>query len=380
LRSLAFGMDPTKGSGYFALPLPFRRGVEISIAAAQPARVRVEGWRSEAVRDAGTLYGARREQRPAEGADTRVLDAGGSGRMAALVLDDIDGGPVSGVNPLQRFLEGDERVLVDGARTPVQYGTGHEESFNGGFYYIFGAFTRELGGAGPLMTRPDGAGAQSQYRVYGDDGVRWSRSLAYGEEHGGGDEQPEFVAATTFSYRRPTRLTPSDAVRFGDAASERAHRLRGALRGDELTAYFEGERDGNSTTSTVVAGGSYYPAPAASDSPEGVTLRGVRFTGPLSLRVRVPRGNGGVVLRGVFDQAPPLVPLAVSVNGRSAGTWQSPTAVSNPAKRWLETDLDLPPRLTRGQTRLDITLTPVDQGATGSLFGFGALSRPRATR
>ena len=360
VHALAFGMDPDKGTGYLALPVPFRRGVRVEVAGAAAAHVRVEGWRGPPAPLGGTLYGERREQRTVEGADTRVLDAGGSGRLAALVLDDIDGGPASGASGTQRFLEGDERVHVDGARSPVQYGTGHEESFNGGFYYIFGAFSREMGGAGALITRPDGDGAQSQYRVYADDGVRWSRGIAYGEEHGGGDEQPETVAATTFSYRWPGSLALTDTAHLGGAT---------------LTAYFEGEHDGNSTQSTVVAGGFYYPAPDPAASPEGVTLRGVRFTGPLKLRLRVRRDNRGAVLRGVFDQAPPLVPLAVRVDGKPAGVWASPTAIPNPAKRFLEDDFELPAALTARHTRLHVTLAPLDAGATAGLFGLSLLSR-----
>jgi hypothetical protein len=146
-------------------------------------------------------------------------------------------------------------------------------------------------------------------------------------------------------------------------------------RADALTAYFEGEHDGNSTQSTVIAGGSVYPAPAASQSPEGVTARGIRFAAPVSVTLRVARRNAGVVLRGLFDEAPPLVPLAVGVDGRPAGVWTSPTQVPNPAKRWLEDDYDLPPRLTARKRRIRVTLAPAITGAQANLFGIRALSR-----
>ena len=72
------------------------------------------------------------------------------------------------------------------------------------FYYANGAFTAPTHGAGPYTRNADTGGAQSQYRVFGDDGVLWGSALDFGMEHGGGDEHSgERVAATTFSYRAP---------------------------------------------------------------------------------------------------------------------------------------------------------------------------------
>src|SRR6185503_5291948 len=215
LGASAFGMDPERGEGYFALPIPYRRGVRVSIAARRPASVRLEAWRGQAVRGAGTLYGERREETTREGVDVRVLDASGSGRLAALVLDVLDGGPNTGSPGSQFFMEGDERVHVDGARSPSLYGTGTEDAFNGGFYYGQGAFSLPTHGAGPFVTLPSGDGAQSQYRVFGVDGVRWSSALAFGIEHGGGDEHGgERYAATTFSYRGAATLERPDHAFF----------------------------------------------------------------------------------------------------------------------------------------------------------------------
>jgi len=303
-----------------------------------------------------------------------VLAARGSGRLAALVLDVLDGGPGTGAPGSQFFMEGDERVHVDGARSPSIHGTGTEDTFNGGFYYRAGAFTLPTHGAGPFITQPDGGGAQSQYRVFADDGVRWSSALAFGMEHGGGDERPGgTVAATTFSYRSAPALRRRDSVRFGDAASEAAHALGGAFARRALTAYFEGDHDGNVPVSTVVIGGFYYPAPPPEASPEGVEADGIAFTGPVSLTLRTDPRNRGVVLRRLTDQAPPLVPLAVSVDGAPAGTWASATAIANPTKRWLEDDFALPPELTSGRSAIRVTLTPAG-ASSAALYGLEALS------
>jgi hypothetical protein len=97
----------------------------------------------------------------------------------------------------------------------------------------------------------------------------------------------------------------------------------------------------------------------------------VAFPAPLSVTLRVDPGASGVVLRRLTDQAPPLVPLAVSVDGVAAGTWASATATPNPSKRWLEDDFALPPRLTSGRSTLRVTLTP-ESGGTATLYGLEA--------
>jgi hypothetical protein len=359
-------MDPKSGTVYLALPMPVARCARVELVAGQAATVTVSGARGpRPPRGSGLLHVEHHTSAAPLGADNRVLDAGGSGRVAAIVMDDVDGGPVSAVTPLQRFLEGDERVCVDGSRSPVQYGTGHEEQFDGGYYYELGAYSGLFGGAGPLGNTGAGDGTQSQYRVFADDGMRWSNAIAYGEEHGGGDEQPDTVELTTFSYRGPATLRQTGSA---DLAGDRS-----------LTAYFEGEHDGNSTTSTVIAGGSYYPAPDPADSPEGVTARGTTLTGPRDFTLRIDKRNVGVVLRGLFDVAPPLSALRVSVDGHPAGLWASPTAIANPAKRWLEDDFDLPPKLTAGKSRVRVTLTPAWQPKT-DLYELKALSRLSAVK
>lgn len=376
IRSAGFGMDPGARTGYLALPIPYAGGATVAVHAETQARVSVDGWTAPAVAGAQVLHGEHHVETAPLGLDTRVLDAAGSGRMASIVLDDVDGGPLTGIPPLQRMLEGDERVHVDGSRSPSHYGTGHEESSNGGWYYIRGAYSGAFGGAGVLGTLPSGAGTHNQHRVFADDAARWSDGVAYGTEHGGGDELLNTVAVTTFSYRGPPTLRETDAIDIGDPASLAAHGAFGDARPSRLAAYFEGQHDGNTTSSTVIAGGSHYPAPPASRSREGATEDGVVFTGPVGATLRIDPANTGVVLRGLFDQGATSGPftLGVAVDGAPAATWTVPPTVPNRFKRWIEEDLDLPAAATAGKDRIELTLTPLE-GTTGNLYGLRALSR-----
>ncbi|MBK7972302.1 MAG: DUF2961 domain-containing protein [Deltaproteobacteria bacterium] len=50
-------------------------------------------------------------------------------------------------SPIGTLPEGDERFHLDGAATPALHGTGTEDYFNGGWYFLFGRFSAPLHGA-----------------------------------------------------------------------------------------------------------------------------------------------------------------------------------------------------------------------------------------
>ena len=241
IAATAFGMAPDRREGYFSLPIPYRRGAVVTLAARRPAEVSFNGWTGAA----GAGARGRALRAPPHRGDRRgratapSSTRGGSGRLAAIVLDVLRGEPSTGVKGLEFFLEGDERVHVDGARSPMMYGTGHEEISNGGFYFGYGPFTRELGGAGPLGTgagrRRDAEPVPGRSATRGRAGRARSASAS---STAAATSRTRCVGATTWSYRRPATLRRTGAVRFDD--------------GSPLTAYFEGDHDGNGTTSTHV--------------------------------------------------------------------------------------------------------------------------------
>jgi hypothetical protein len=307
------------------------------------------------------------------GFDFTALETGGSGHLAAWVLDLTGAGAGSGVGPLQFMLEGDERVTVDGSPSPSIYGTGTEDAFNSGFYYNRGPLSRATHGAGLFLTTADGSPARSQYRVFGADGYRWEDGIRFAVEHGGGDEsEGGTTASTAWWYAGERRLRPTDELRPGNRRSAKQHRLRGRVAERVLTAYFEGDRDGDTAdTSEVLSGGTAYPAPPAAKSPESVTRAGVAFARPVSFRLAVGRGNCGVVLRRLLD-AETQTTVTVSVDGRRVGPW--PVTEANPAKRWLTDDFALAARYTRGKRHIRVRLSPMN-GMTATAFRIQVLSR-----
>jgi hypothetical protein len=144
-----------------------------------------------------------------------------------------------------------------------------------------------------------------------------------------------------------------------------------------LDAYFEGNRDGTIPASTVVFGGTYYPSPPPQASTAAYSAQGIAFKRPISVRLRVPPTNRGVVLRRLQDQDTPAA-VEVSVDGEPAGVWPGAAFQGNPSKRWLESDYELPPRITSGRSTLTVTLTPATPGETATAYALAAMARRSA--
>jgi hypothetical protein len=381
IHSRAFGMSPPDHTGYFALPIPYRAGASVSIRARVAASVTLDAWNGAPSPEAGTLFGQRQVEHTTLGRDYGVLNAGGSGRVASLVDEVLDGGrndlgAQAFVLPDQAYMEGDDRVYVDGSRSPAIYGTGTEDIFNGGWYFNEGAFSLPMSGAGPLVSNPDGHGARAMYRVFADDGVRWGSQIRFGIQHGAGDDRlGETVAVTTFSYRWPQTLLSTDQITFAQSTSRRTHNFAGRTQHRSLRAYFEGVHNGNSYLPTQPFGVAY-PAPPPDQSRESYAAQGIGFTNPISFSLRVNPRNVGVVLRRLEDQST-VAPVAVTVDGRPAGLW-APNAFPNPAKRWLETDFDLPPAVTARKHRIRVGLIPI-RGTTATAYELRTFSRVAVT-
>jgi hypothetical protein len=324
--------------------------------------MQVEAWVDRTTPPSARLYGEHHEETTTIGKDFTVLDAGGSGRLAAWVLD-LVGQP--GSSAFQSYMEGNPRIYIDGSRSPSIIGTGTEDTFNGAWYYQNGAFSLLTHGAGPLGKPSSLESSQSQYRVFGGDGPLWADAIHFGMQHGAGDENVTTAANTTFSYRTPGTLVRTDALAPADRASDAAHHLTGPVRPTTLSAYFEGERDGNITVPLVPLLGSRLAPPPAL-SPDGVTAPGIGFDGPISFDLAVTAGCD-IRLRRLLD-AGTASTMAVAVAGQTVGTWAITEA--NGWKRWREDDFEIPAALAGGHGQVRVTLSPTAGRAT--LYGLTA--------
>jgi hypothetical protein len=344
-RSLAFGQDGDRYYCYF--PMPFAGAARIELENAGAAAF--EGWRLRVGR-VGTLppgplahFHATRAEAHLEpdGRDYVLLDAAGSGHVVGVVMTAGCGG--AGRCQLANLpgadgghLEGDERIAVDGSRWPAIHGTGLEDFFSGGFYFLRGAFRLPTHGnpaqaAGTSPRRP-GLNLRSVYRLFLGDAIPYENGIRFAIEHGPTDDVPADFSSLVFHYGiGDASLVETDRVLVGDAGSETAHGLASEGRTDTtLTSAFRGDASDVAVTAT------------------GMSTSTTRF------RVSVDPANRGVRLRRLADLGGGAQAARVTVNGTFAGEWRS-TEV-NATLRWAELEFEIPAGLSAGQRTLDVEL------------------------
>lgn len=310
-------------------------GGDATVASAPDAR-----W-TEALAssgDGGYFHATARRGPTTPGADWVFLDATGRGKFVG-VHHTMEGESPSG--NIRGYLEGDERVYVDGSSTPQMHGTGSEDFYEGGWYFNRGPFSDPTNGNTAEETREFGCANQcdSTYRLMLGDQVPFSTGLRFTIEHGAQDDHPAVYGSTAFWYGQANvDARVSDRLDVGDADSEAAHDYTGGGDVTGLTSVFEGEFD----TAAVTEEGRA--------TPDEVT-----FT------MAVDPDNDGVRLRRLSDQAAPYQQADVFVNDEPAGRWMQP--LGNTTQRWLEDTYLLPPELTAGSGELAIRLVPVGDGA-----------------
>ena len=191
---------------YAYFPMPFFESavVELARGRANPrGKVPVEF----AVRRLGRaphpdsgLFGAssRLVETTVPGRAYRVLELGGRGKWVGLVaeLGSLSGGR-------RDYLEGDERVLVDGEPDPLLQGTGVEDFFGGGFYFQVDRpgpvpFRHPLHGMTDDWVRPDRNAATAMYRLMLADAPTWSTGVEVDLECGQVNQTP--IHARTVAY------------------------------------------------------------------------------------------------------------------------------------------------------------------------------------
>ena len=372
VAALMSSVDPAARTLTAWWPMPYRSSATVTLvngshtaitgAAVSTTAAPDPQWarRLSPMGDAGYFRATANNAATTPGQDFPFLDARGTGKFVGVSHT------MTGVG-YRGYLEGDERVYVDGARTPQIHGTGTEDFYEGGWYFNRDTFTDPLNGesgheAG-FSGCPAGKDCTSTYREMIGDAVPFTSSLRFGIEHGGVDEEQADYASTAFWYGQDSRpsQTRSDSVDLGDPRSRAAHQVTGVAATSPLSSTFEGD-DGP-------------PAPVTDAVASG--------TGPTSFRVAVAGGATGVRLVRTSDQNTAYQSAEVSVDGVAAGSWLQP--LGNSAHRWLDDSFDLPPATTAGKRSIVVTITPsaahrarVDCGGVRRAEQRPAVHRPAA--
>lgn len=349
-RSLLIGADATD-TLYSYFPMPFAAAASVTLvnrsAAGTPALdLEFEvGWSTERPPADLGVFGAARAFTPATalGQDFPFLELAGKGKWVGLFAE------LAGLGTASReYLEGDERIYLDGALHPGHYGTGVEDYFNGGFYFDQGTVGHALYGAPYLTAAPDRENITAAYRLLLADGVPFQSALRAGLESGPTNNLQMRARTVAWFYTQPQpALRLRDRLDLGNPASRQAHEYApapGAVCGS-LTAQFESEPPANQVIHgcSSVGGGSRF------------VLRRVRVQGALRLRRTLDADSAG-------QEADVLV------NGVLAGSF--PFVDRNPFRRWQQVDLDLQAGIGGPGRRLVIQIVPLSPTGVFTEYGY----------
>jgi hypothetical protein len=385
VRGLLFGMS-AGGDYYCYFPMPYWEGARLELwngsATALSLRYEAQYRESPYPRGQAGYFHARYQdaQLSADGSDYVILQSEGQGHFVGAVLT------MSGSQPGKpSYLEGDERVYIDGSQSPSLYGTGTEDYFLGGWYFRYDTFTLPTHGF-PARGR-DAQEHLTCYRLHLGDLIPYESAIRFGIEHGGGNEEAARYRSLAFYYQLDQPgLHLSDEIAIGDPASESAHGYAiSVAQAYQLAPSFDAIRQSKLESSLHPdVAQAYQPAPSF-DAIHQSELESSLYVDPFSVKTacyegdwddlplrdagRVINGrvefevavsplNRGVRLRRRRDQSLGQQRALVYVDGALTGVWYS--AAWNPIKGWSDETFQLPPALTRGKSRLRIALEITD--------------------
>jgi hypothetical protein len=282
-------------------------------------------------------------------ADLTLLDTAGSGKVVGVVV--TESRATCSNCTVRDYLEGNEHILVDGARTPVVLGTGTEDFFNGGFYFYEGPFGLPSQGNVVHAATPN-YDATAMYRFFLSDPISFRNHVRVSLQHGPTDNDAVSASSLIYYYRQARlRLVLNDALIVGDATSEQQHlyEINDATWSGSLSATWEGEFSAQSMTAT-----------------------GRSHKGSSSFILQIDPANRGVTLRRMLNQGTGNQNAQVFVNGALVGTWYCPG--SNLSHAWREEDFALPASMTANKSALLIEIRFVSSDVDWTEFEYDSYS------
>ncbi len=363
-RTLLSSMDIAPDGWYTSWwPMPFADSATVSLVnnsgvPINDATIEVGFGHDSSVAAAldsgsiGYFHATNHAAHTVDGQDWTFLDAVGQGVFYG-VTHTMHGDIPSGNR--RNYLEGDERVYVDGSRSPTMHGTGTEDFYESGWYFRDGTtYTMPLAGNPGYEVDADGCrfDCTGAYRLMIGEAVSFSSSLRFDIEHGPVSDAPANYSSTAYWYGRTGGLlTETDRLDVADDANRAAHGYQavGETRGS-LESTFEGKDDGVQVSHGVAAA-----------------------TGAMSFTVATTAGNAGVRLLRMSDQRQAYQRAAVFVDGALVGEWLQ--ALGNSHSRWLEDTFELPAAATAGKSSLAVRIEPAQGSPPWSAAQYRVLTR-----
>ncbi|MCB9488806.1 MAG: DUF2961 domain-containing protein [Deltaproteobacteria bacterium] len=289
---------------------------------------------------AGHFYATENRELTELGRDYTILDAEGRGHYVGVAMT-MQG------NPLRTYLEGDERVYLNGSDSPAIHGTGCEDYFNGGWYFNQGLFTLPTHGFTAFEWTFD-FHRSAVYRMHVSDPVPFLRGIHFGIEHDWNNTRAdEDYHSVAFHYGAPDPALYTQAViNLGDPQIERAfdYAIEGEsqfLSGQVET--YEGDRDDVE-----------------------VVDYGWALKGASSFNVKINPFNEGLLLRRRMLQHYGGQAARVYVDGELVGLWR--TVAQNELHRWRDEEFLIPARFTQGKREIAIRVENANEDVAWTEF------------
>lgn len=362
VRSLMFSMDASPDGWYTAWwPMPFSSVATVrlrntSSLAVTGAQVQITSAVDASVAS-GLAQGRIGYFRTSSHAgpttpnqDWIYLSTQGTGKFVGNTVDMI--GPTS-----RRYLEGDERVYIEGVRSPQIHGTGTEDYYESGWYFNRGPYSAALHGNSAHLTSRTGCvkgeDCTSAFRLMLAEAVPYGSRLEFGIEHGDTNDVASIYSSTAYYYGAALNsLQQGDLLHVGDPVSETEHRYSSPDSGSfqQLSSTYEGV-----------------------DGPQRTVASDVQITtSPVTFTLKLDPSNVGAMLVRTSDQQQGYQSVQVAVDGVALSDWLQP--LRNLYHRWLDDVYLLPASVTAGRSSITVTLTPVSGAPPWSAATYRVLS------
>lgn len=237
------------------------------------------------------------------------------------------------------YVEGDEKVYIDGERTPSIHGTGVEDTANAGYGWNRGYDALPLYGLSSYKIRTvDSQTYQNTmafHRLYLSDRINFNNHIRYTFEHGLiNDSAIDTLGTLVYYYHKPEQKSVlTDKLDMGNTASENNHS-------------YSINNQTDASTNTYTYEGDYNDAYLVDN--------GRAFTGYSQFTVKINPSNNGVMLRKRYDQNTLIQNAKVYVDGSLAGTWYAVGGNANSG--WKDAEFLIPASFTSGKSSIQIKI------------------------
>lgn len=245
-------LNMTSGGYNTYWPMPFRRTARITVENQSPETVEAFYYNIDIrtfdvlLDDALYFHAQYRQSRTRVGQSVTVLETTGRGHYVGTLMSMQ---PERGSS--LSYLEGDERIFIDGEASPSIVGTGTEDYFSSGWYYDTGEYSAPYHG---VTVKDEEGGRINTYRWHVEDPIPFEERLRFEIEHGGTNDAPGVeYSSVAFWYQThphpPFPPLPEHRVPLSQLASpaieaesllDRARATGGRLEVQEMSSFGDG--------------------------------------------------------------------------------------------------------------------------------------------